>query len=154
MPIQVEIVSPEKILVSKSVDMAVVPSVEGDLAAMEQHAPMIVLLRGGLVSLYEGDRITDQLYVAGGFAEITGDRCTVLADDAIPPGDIDRADADRGLAEALDAWNKLGPDDGDAASDATYRLQVAQGRVDAVNEATGSADRRGPNLARDAPPPR
>ena len=133
MPIEVEIVSPEKLLLSKMVDMAVVPSVEGDLAAMEEHAPMIVLLRGGLVTLYEGDRETDRLYVAGGFAEITGDRCTVLADEAIPPGEIDRADADRRLQEAQTAYDQTDMTDLEAVPLATDRLQVARSRVEALD---------------------
>lgn len=132
MPIEIEIVSPEKILVSKTVDMAVVPSVEGDLAAMEEHAPMLVLLRGGLVTLYQGDEVTDRLYVAGGFAEITGHRCTVLADEAIPPASIDRADAEARLAEAETAWNGVDMSDLEAVPDAADRLQVAQSRVDAA----------------------
>ena len=134
MPIQVEIVSPEKVLLSKSVDMAVVPSVEGDIAAMEQHAPVIVLLRGGLVSLHQGDTVTDRLFVAGGFAEITADRCTVLADDAVPAGDLDRAEAERRLAEAQDQWGRVDMTDLEAVPAAAERLQVAQSRVDAANE--------------------
>ena len=132
MPIQVEIVSPEKILLSRSADMAVVPSVEGDLAAMAEHAPVIVLLRGGLVSLYQGDAVTDRLFVAGGFAEITGERCTVLADSAVPTDEIDRADADRRLAEAQDEWNRVDMTDLAAVPAAADRLQVAQSRVDAI----------------------
>lgn len=132
MPIQVEIVSPEKVLLSRSVDMAVVPSVEGDLAAMAEHAPVIVLLRGGLVTLYQGDAVTDRLFVAGGFAEITGDRCTVLADDAVPADEIDRADADRRLTDAQDEWNRVDTTDLEAVPKAAERLQVAQSRVDAI----------------------
>lgn len=132
MPIEVEIVSPEKILVSKTVDMAVVPASEGDLAAMEEHAPMIVLLRGGLVSLYEGDAVTEQLYVAGGFAEITAERCTVLADEALHPGEIDRGDAERRLAEAEREWADIDMTDLEAVPLAADRLQVAQSRVEAA----------------------
>ena len=133
MPIDVEIVSPERLLLSKRAEMAVVPSVEGDLAAMEEHAPMIVLLRGGLVTLYDGTTETDKLYVAGGFAEITADRCTVLADEAIPPGEIDRADAERRLQEAEQAYNETDMTDFDAVPLATDRLQVARSRVEALD---------------------
>ncbi len=132
MPIEVEIVSPERLLLSKQVDMAVVPSIEGDLAAMEEHAPMIVLLRGGLVTLHEGNNETDKFYVAGGFAEITADRCTVLADEAIPPNEIDRADADRRLQEARKAYDETDMTDFDAVPLATDRLQVAQSRIEAL----------------------
>ncbi len=133
MPIEVEIVSPERLLLSKQADMAVVPSIEGDLAAMEEHAPMIVLLRGGLVTLYENDQETDRLYVAGGFAEITGDRCTVLADEAIPPAEIDRPDADRRLQEAQKAYDETDMTDFDAVPLAADRLQVAQSRIEALD---------------------
>ena len=133
MPIDVEIVSPERLLLSKKADMAVVPSVEGDLAAMEEHASMIVLLRGGLVTLYEGNNETDRLYVAGGFAEITADRCTVLADEAIPPDEIDRADAERRMAEAQKAYDETDMTDFDAVTLATDRLQIARSRVEALD---------------------
>ena len=133
MPIEVEIVSPEKLLLSKTVDMAVVPSIEGDLAAMEQHAPMIVLLRGGLVTLYEGNSATDSFYVAGGFAVITGDRCTVLADEAIPPNEIDRPDAEARLQEAQKSYDETDMTDFDAVPLATDRLQVARSRVEVLD---------------------
>ena len=133
MPIEVEIVSPEKLLLSKTVDMAVVPSIEGDLAAMEQHAPMIVLLRGGLVTLYEGNSATDTFYVAGGFAEITGDRCTVLADEAIPPNEIDRPDAEARLQEAQKSYDETDMTDFDAVPLATDRLQVARSRIEVLD---------------------
>ena len=133
MPIEVEIVSPERLLLTRTVDMAVVPSVEGDLAAMEEHAPMIVLLRGGLVTLYEGNTETDKLYVAGGFAEITGERCTVLADAAIPPAEIDRAGAEQRLRDAEQAYAETDMTDFDAVPLATDRLQVARSRVEALD---------------------
>ena len=74
MPIQIEIISPEKVLVSREVDMAVLPGMEGDIAAMPEHAPMMLLLRGGVVALYEGDKVTDRDFVGGGVADITTTR--------------------------------------------------------------------------------
>ena len=62
---------------------------------------MIVMLRGGVIALYEGERITDQMYVAGGFAEVTPERCTVLANEVLAAVDLDRAEeGERRLAEA------------------------------------------------------
>ncbi len=51
---------------------------------------MIVALRGGTVTLYEGGKSTDRLFVSGGFAEVTPDRCTVLADEAMPVAEVSR----------------------------------------------------------------
>jgi F-type H+-transporting ATPase subunit epsilon len=103
MPINLEIVSPEKLLLSRDVDMVVIPAFEGDMGVLEGHAPMTVVLRGGVVSLYAGDQITDSLFVAGGFAEVTPERCTVLAGEAMPVNEIDRAEAEKRLRDAEDA---------------------------------------------------
>ena len=54
MPTSVEIVSPEKLLLSRPVDMVVIPAAEGEIGVLPGHAPMIVLLRGGVIRLYEG----------------------------------------------------------------------------------------------------
>ena len=90
MPVNLEIVSPERLLLSRPVDMVVIPASEGDMGVLEGHAPAIVMLRGGIIALYEGERVTDQMYVAGGFAEVTPERCTVLADEAISPDALDQ----------------------------------------------------------------
>lgn len=132
MAVELEIVSPERLLLSRPVDMVVMPGLEGDLAAMGGHAPMIVVLRGGVITLHEGGRATDRLYVAGGFAEITAERCTVLADEAVPVGEIDRAEAQRRLDAAqrqYDAADKLDVSELDAAMD---RIQSARAMLDAA----------------------
>ena len=84
MPIDLEIVSPEKLLLSRPVDMVVIPAAEGEMGVLPLHAPMIVLLREGVIRLYENGRVTDSLQVSGGFAEVTPTRVTVLADTATP----------------------------------------------------------------------
>lgn len=84
MPIDLEIVSPEKLLLSRPVDMVVIPAAEGEMGVLPQHAPMIVLLQEGVIRLYEGARVTESLQVSGGFAEVTPTRVTVLADTATP----------------------------------------------------------------------
>ncbi len=100
MPTLLEIVSPDKLLLSQPVDMAVIPAAEGDMGVLPGHAPMIVLLRGGTIVLHEGGKPTARLFVSGGFAEVTADRCTVLADEAIPVAEVSRAKADARLAAA------------------------------------------------------
>jgi len=84
MPIDLEIVSPEKLLLSRPVDMVVIPAAEGEMGVLPQHAPMIVLLQEGTIRLYEGGRVTESLQVSGGFAEITPTRVTVLAESVTP----------------------------------------------------------------------
>jgi len=100
-PVSLEIVSPHKLLVSQAVDMVVIPASEGDIGVLPEHSPMIVLLRGGEVILYENDQITSRYFVTGGFAEITEERCTVLADTAEPSAEVDRGMGERQLQEAM-----------------------------------------------------
>lgn len=104
MAIELEIVSRTRLLMSKTVDMVVVPGVEGDLAAMERHAPIITLLRGGIISVYQGSHVTEKLFVSGGFAEITETRCTVLADEISPPEELSPSRAQERLAIAEARW--------------------------------------------------
>ncbi len=79
-----EIVSPEELLLSERVDMAIIPAVEGDIGALPGHAPMIVSLRAGLVRAQVAGTTVHEFVVVGGFAEITPERCTVVATEAVP----------------------------------------------------------------------
>lgn len=131
MPVSLEIVSPEKLLVSQAVDMVVIPASEGDIGVLPEHSPMIVLLRGGEVILYEGERITSRYFVTGGFAEITEERCTVLADLAEPTAMLDRGMGERELQVALAdlaAAERAG--ELDRLVPIMERVQVAQAIVD------------------------
>jgi F-type H+-transporting ATPase subunit epsilon len=129
MPVQLEIVSPARLLLSRAVDMVVLPGYEGDLAAMPNHAPMITLLRGGVIALYEGSNVTDRFFVGGGFAEITADRCTVLADDAVPVSELSLADTQLALTLANAAWDAVDKQDIGARDAVLDRLASAREAV-------------------------
>jgi len=133
MPVSLEIVSPEKLLLSRPVDMVVIPASEGDMGVLEGHAPMIVMLRGGLISLYEGDRVTDTLFVAGGFAEVTPERCTVLANEALPVTELNKAEGERRLAEAEANLTEIDASDIVAEELALERAQSARALIEAVD---------------------
>jgi F-type H+-transporting ATPase subunit epsilon len=100
--IQFELVSPEKLLVSRAVEMVVVPGSEGDFGALPGHAPLISEIRPGIIAVFEGGQVQERIFVAGGFAEVTNERCTVLAEQAMPLAEIDRAAADGELKNARD----------------------------------------------------
>jgi len=82
--VEFELVSPEKLLVSQPVTMVVVPGAEGTLGVLPGHAPMIVTVKPGVIDIYGNDMatVTQRIFVAGGFCEITADRVTVLAEEA------------------------------------------------------------------------
>lgn len=133
MPVNLEIVSPEKLLLSRPVDMVVIPASEGDMGVLEGHQPMIVMLRGGAIALYENDRITDTLFVAGGFAEVTPERCTVLANEAVPIAELNKAEGERRLAEAEAHYAQIDTSDIVAEELALERIQSARAFVEAVD---------------------
>ena len=85
-----ELVSPDKISFSGEVDQVDVPGSEGDFGVLAGHAPLIALLRPGLMTVYSGGEQT-KLVVLGGFAEVGPDGLTVLADVATSLEDFDRA---------------------------------------------------------------
>jgi F-type H+-transporting ATPase subunit epsilon len=78
-----ELVSPERLIISKDVSMVVVPGSEGLFGVLPRHTSMLSALVPGVIDIYEGDSITDQLFVINGFAEVTEKRCTVLAEEVI-----------------------------------------------------------------------
>ncbi len=84
MKFNIELVTPESLVVSGEVEMVVVPGSEGDFGVLAGHSPMISSLRPGLVDIYDAStRITKRIFVSEGFAEVTKERCTILARKAI-----------------------------------------------------------------------
>jgi len=133
MPVNLEIVSPEKLLLSREVDMVVIPASEGDMGVLEGHAPMMVTLRGGIVSLYAGDQVTDTLFVAGGFAEVTPERCTVLAGEAMPVNEIERSEAEKRLRDAEAAMAQVDGADPVEEELALERVHSARAMLEALD---------------------
>ena len=135
MPTLLEIVSPDRLLLSQPVDMAVIPAAEGEMGVMPGHSPMIVLLRGGTIVLHEGGQPTARLYVSGGFAEITPERCTVLADEAIPVAEVSRATAEGRLADARLVLENVDKMNVPAIDAAMAKVQSAEAMVAAAQAA-------------------
>ena len=132
MPVALEVVSPEKLLLSRDVDMVVIPAAEGDMGVLPNHSPMIVLLRGGTIAITEGGRLTDRLFVSGGFAEITPERCTVLADEAVPTSDLSLAEGHRRLVVAQAEYDQADKMDTAVLDAAMDRIQSARAMVEAA----------------------
>jgi F-type H+-transporting ATPase subunit epsilon len=78
------LVMPERELLATEADMVVVPGSEGDFGVLHGHAPLISTVRAGVLEVMQGNKAEQRFLVAGGFAEVTPERCTVLADEAMP----------------------------------------------------------------------
>jgi F-type H+-transporting ATPase subunit epsilon len=92
MPDQVsfELVTPERMVLSELVDMVVVPGAEGNFGVLPGHSLLVSTIRPGTLDIYRGGTVTRRIFVAGGFAEVTPERCTVLANEALAVEEINR----------------------------------------------------------------
>ena len=128
-----ELVSPEKLLLSRQVEMATIPAAEGEMGVLPGHSPMIVALRGGVIRVRENGAETERLFVGGGFAEISRDRVTILADEATALASLSRAASERRLTEAEAALSAL------PLTETEPRRDAAMARVLALKEAVSVA---------------
>ena len=131
--IEFELVSPEKLFKSEPVEMVVIPGTEGDVGVLPGHSLLIAAVRPGVIDIHEGGQVRESIFVAGGFAEVSPERCTVLAEEAVPVADIDRAEAEKRLEDAKQALIKAGEvEDGD--TDAAEReLKTAEAMLAAAS---------------------
>ncbi len=129
--VQFELVSPERLLISREVGMVVVPGAEGDFGVLPEHAPLISTVRPGVIDVYDdGNTVSDRIFVSGGFAEVTGERCTVLADEALPVKEIDRAHVQKDLD---DLHRQLAEATNDQTRDhLAARIEAAEAKLAAV----------------------
>lgn len=102
---QFDLVSPERRLASMQVTSVQIPGADGDMTAMEGHAPTITTLRPGVLSV-EGPEGSEDYVVTGGFAEISSGGVTVLAERALTKGDMTQAHLDEMIEEAQSTYAK------------------------------------------------
>jgi F-type H+-transporting ATPase subunit epsilon len=115
--VEFELVTPEHLVVSRSVDMVVVPGTEGDFGVLPGHTPMVSTVRPGVVSIFQDGHVVESMFVAGGFAEVTFARCTVLADQAMAADKLNRAAAEQTLKDAREDLADATSDDERASAE-------------------------------------
>ena len=132
MALQLDVITPERRLVSEAVDYVTVPGAAGEIGILPGHTPLISQLTTGVLSYTQGTA-TRRLLVSGGFVEVNADRVSVLADLAERPEEIDaaRARAEREEAEKALASFSGSEEEFESALEAlersTVRLQLASG---------------------------
>jgi F-type H+-transporting ATPase subunit epsilon len=132
MALQLDVITPERRLLSEQADSVTVPGLGGELGILPGHTPLISALQTGVLSYTQGPT-TRRLLVSGGFVEVNNDRVSVLADLAEFPEEVDaaRARADREEAERLlGAFGGTPEELADVRARldrATTRLQLASG---------------------------
>lgn len=128
--VKFELVSPERLLLSAEVESVVIPGSEGDFAVLPGHSRLISTIRPGVITVFQGGRAADRIFVEGGFAEVTPQGCTVLAEHATPVAEISRDQAGQAVQDAKEDIE----DSKDDASRhvAVEALAIAEARLRAV----------------------
>lgn len=104
--LQFDLVSPERRLASVEASEVRIPGADGDMTAMADHAPTITTLRPGLLTVVHKDG-SDDYIVSGGFAEITAESVSVLAEQALPKAEMTQEVFDKMLAETKSSYEKV-----------------------------------------------
>ncbi|SHI63326.1 ATP synthase F1 subcomplex epsilon subunit [Shimia gijangensis] len=120
---QFDLVSPERSLASHKATAIQIPGADGDMTAMADHAPTITTLRPGVLTV-DGPDGSSQYAVTGGFAEISAEGTSVLAEKAIPVSEVTAADMDTLIALATDAATNATPEAKDAAAKTLADLEA------------------------------
>lgn len=135
---QFELVSPEKILASIEARMVIVPGEDGDFGVLADHAPLLSSMRPGTVTVTAADGTQRKIFVSGGFADVDGTQCSVLAEEAV---DVETLDADA-LANALkDLEDDLdfAKDDAVKAAHIQNQIKVVKAKIDVAADMAKAA---------------
>jgi len=123
-----ELVSPAQKLASTEAEAVTIPGMEGDLTAMANHAPFLTTLRPGFVVVRNGSA-EEKYFVTGGFAEISDNTVSVLAEAAVEEGDVTQDYLDAQIAEAEKAHEDAGEDRKQATRQRVDDLTVLKGAL-------------------------
>lgn len=123
---QFDLVSPERRLASFPAREVRIPGADGDMTAMPAHSPVITTLRPGILTVVTADGNKD-FAVTGGFAEITPEGTSVLAERAMPVSEVTAAIMDELLADAKASAGEVLPENRDAADKTIADLTALRG---------------------------
>jgi F-type H+-transporting ATPase subunit epsilon len=124
----VRLVTPDRVLVDGTAEAVELPSMSGYLEALYGAAPLLAELGAGEVRLHGGSSGDQKFFVAWGFVEVLPERVTILAETAMHPNEIDRAEAQKELQEGEKLWQEAG-DDGKKYDEANAVTRQAEEKI-------------------------
>jgi len=128
---QLEIVTPEKLVVKDSAEEVQIPATTGYIGVLPGHAPLITELGAGEISYRSGGQV-HRFATAWGFAEVLPTRVTVLAETVERPEDIDVARAQQTLQQAQDALKSAGSEE--EVETQIAKVRRAQARIEVAEQ--------------------
>jgi F-type H+-transporting ATPase subunit epsilon len=124
----VRLVTPDRILLDATADAVELPAMSGYIEALYGAAPLLAELGAGEVRLHGGSSGDQKFFVAWGFVEVLPERVTILAETALHPNEIDRAEAQQELQEGEKLWEQAG-DDGNKYDEANAMKRQAEEKI-------------------------
>jgi len=124
----VRLVTPDRVLLDATAESVELPSMAGYLEALYGAAPLLAELGAGEVRLHGGSSGDQKFFVAWGFVEVLPERVTILAEMAMHPNEINRADAEKQLQEGDKLWHEAG-DDGEKYDEANAITREAEEKI-------------------------
>lgn len=126
-----ELVSPEEKLISGPARMVTIPGEEGDFGVLPGHAAVISSVRPGVIEIFANDNAESQkIFVAGGFADVTGESCTILAEEAVDVKRLNRDDLEQTIRNLNEDLGLAGDDT--ARVHIRKKLMLAKAKLSAV----------------------
>jgi len=125
-----ELVSPEAKLVSEPVGMAIIPGEEGEFGVLPGHSSLVASLKAGVVELQSEGADVRRIFIAGGFADVTPELCSVLAEEAVNVNDLDRATLEQELTN-LNSDLNLAAEEADKAR-ILKKIALTEAKISAV----------------------
>src|ERR1700678_2150910 len=124
----VRLVTPDRVLLDATAEAVELPSMSGYMEALYGAAPLLAELGAGEVRLHGGTSGDQKFFVAWGFVEVLPERVTILAETALHPEEIDKAEAQRELQEGEKLWQEAG-DDGEKYDEANAIIRRAEAKI-------------------------
>jgi F-type H+-transporting ATPase subunit epsilon len=124
----VRLVTPDRVLLDATAEAVELPSMAGYLEALYGAAPLLAELGAGEVRLHGGSSGDQKFFVAWGFVEVLPERVTILAETAMHPNEINRAEAEKQLQEGDKLWHEAG-DDGEKYDEANAITREAEEKI-------------------------
>jgi F-type H+-transporting ATPase subunit epsilon len=128
--LKIEIVSPERLVLSETVVSVTVPGTEGYFTVMEDHAPFMTTLRSGFITVTKDGGAAEIYFVKGGFADVSTTGLTILAEQSVPFTEFDHADLQAQIKAAEEELHRA-----ETPEDKSYTQEFLSGLLNLAMEA-------------------
>jgi len=127
--LKIEIVSPERLVLSETVVSVTVPGTEGYFTVMDDHAPFMTTLKPGFITVTKSGGAAEVYFVKGGFADVSADGLTILAEQSVPFSEFDHGDLQEQIKAAEEELNRAA-----TPEDKSYAQEVVSGLLNLAIE--------------------